>query len=209
MNMLSENPTLKSYWLLKWIVFIALVLGAIALFTVVSSVEAASHNQKVNVREIGVGNVAAEGECTDNIPDRIRGNDYTPGFDFKFEGGLEGCIYTYVDTDTAGCSARADGTFTYYEEGNELFVGTYSDDGEVADGNGRIKTNYWFEATFPTMSDCENFTNQIDGGCVHKFISGTGTGVFKKARGQYGIVDNIVDGVAINFPYILDLKVRR
>ena len=192
---------------------IYMILGtlcALVLFAVFSNAEA--HNgkeKKTIVREIGVGNIAAEGECTDSIPDRIRGNDYTEGLDFKFTGGLEGCIYTYVDLETAGCSERADGTYTYYEEGNELFIGTFQDDGEIDGRTGRMKTNYWFEATYPTLADCENFTNQIDGGCLHTFIKGSGTGVFKGARGQYGVVDNTVDGVAVSFPYVLELRVRK
>ena len=189
---------------------LAFAVVLVAAFSFWSSAEAEGKNKKRTlVREVGLMNFAAEGECADDIPNSIRGNDYTEGLDFKFGGALEGCIYTYVDLETAGCTERGDGTFSYYEEGNELFVGTFQDDANIDGRTGTLITKYWFEATYPTLEDCEGFTNQIDGGCVHRFINGTGTGVFKGARGEYSVIDNVVDGVAINFPYILDLKVRR
>ncbi len=203
----SENSSRK----MRLFLFLAAILGVIALFTIVSAAEAGGNNnrKKNRVRELGVMNFAAPGECEDDIPETLRGNAYTEGFDFKFNGALEGCLYTYANPDSAGCSERADGNWNYYEEGNELFIGTFSDDGEIDGRTGTLTTRYWFEATFPTQTDCENFTNQIDGGCVHTFINGSGTGVFKGARGLYSVIDNVVDGVAIDFPYILDIRVRR
>lgn len=193
-----------------WLALIIVLVGLLAFLSLASTASATGYGQphKREVREVGIAYAAQEGECTDNIPSHIRGNENVPALTMKFTGGLEGCLYTYPDPSTAGCSDRADGTVTYTEEGNEYFVGTYSDDGEMSSQHGTLKTEYWFEATFPTMTDCENFTNQIDGGCVHKFINRSGTGVFKGARGVYNIIDNIVDGVAVDFPYIMELKLR-
>lgn len=160
------------------------------------------------VREIGLMEFIEEGECQDDVPDSIRGNERVADLTFKFSGGLVGCLYTYVDIDTAACEERGDGSWQYSEEGNELFIGTYEDGEVLADGSGTLTTRYWFEATFPTEDDCANFTNQIDGGCIHEFIPNRGTGVFKQARGFYGVIDNIVDGAPVDFPYILELRLR-
>ncbi|MCA9920360.1 MAG: hypothetical protein KC445_20530 [Anaerolineales bacterium] len=205
----TENQAIKRK--ARWLALIMVIAGIVAFLSLASTASATGNGRPHNrdVREVGIAFFAQEGECTDNIPDQIRGNDHTPEITMKFTGALDGCLYTYVDQSTAGCFARADGTASYYEEGNEYFVGTYTDEGEIISQQGTLKTEYWYEATFPSMSDCENFTNQIDGGCVHDFIRGSGTGVFKRARGAYSIVDNVVDGVTIDFPYILELTLRR
>lgn len=206
----TENQNHAAKRNVRWLALLIVIAGIFAFLSLASTASATgfgrSHQQQL--REVGIAYFAQEGECTDNIPDQIHGNDHTPEITMKFTGGLEGCLYTYVDLSTAGCSARADGTASYYEEGNELFVGTYSDEGELNSNLGTITTEYWYEATFPSMTDCENFTNQIDGGCVHTFINRSGTGVFKGARGVYNIVDNVVNGAAVDFPYIMDVTVN-
>lgn len=205
----TENQAAKRN--ARWLAVIIVAAGVLAFLTLASSVNATGNGNpnREEVREIGVAFPAQDGECNDLVPNRLRGNDLVPELTTKFTGGLEGCIYTYVDPSSTGCFARADGTFSYVEEGNEFFVGTYSDEGELSSQHGTIKTKYWFEATFPSMADCENFTNQIDGGCVHTFIRRSGTGVFRGARGVYNVIDRIVDGAAVDFPYIMELSVRR
>lgn len=190
----------------------AAVLIAVAMFGLTSTADA-HDTKKVIVREIGVSNFDDGTQCnheeTGEIPESIFGNEYTPGLDIYFTGALEGCIYTYVDLDTPSCTQKADGTWLYYEEGNEFFIGTYSDNEEVDGEMGTLKTRYWFEATFEEESGCTDFIGQIDGGCSHIFLNGSGTGVFKGARGEYWVIDNVVDGVAINLPYIMNLVLRK
>ena len=75
-------------------------------------------------------------------------------FALYFEGDLEGCLYTYVNPESSGCTSGG----TYHEFGNEVFVGTYN--GEY----GTFTTEDVFKAKY---RDCPNFAGQISGGCRH------------------------------------------
>ncbi len=123
----------------------------------------------------GVGFFDAEGECAD--PEGA-GSDLA----LIMTGDLEGCLYAFVgnfESSSGGLNR---------EWGTEIFVGTYK--GQA----GTFGTNYYFKGLFGE-------SGQIAGGCLHPLVEGSGTGVFDGVRGRFNIIDNIEDGVAVDFPY--------
>ena len=137
----------------------------------------------------GVGFIPAEGECTDPV---TNDEGMPPDLALKMTGDLEGCLYTWVVTSVCHPSG------TYNETGYELYVGS----GGEGD-NGTFETTYRFTAK---VSYCATFADQDYGRCQHPIVSGSGTGDFAGVKGRFDIKDNIVDGVAINFPYTGHLK---
>jgi hypothetical protein len=106
------------------------------------------------------------------------GADYA----LDMDGDLEGCLYTFVDKETADCSPSG----TYRETGTETFVGEYN--GEV----GTFETTYRFEAKY---EDCPNLVGEIFGRCQHPIVKGSGTGVFKGVRGRLDFKDEVETGI--------------
>jgi hypothetical protein len=104
------------------------------------------------------------------------------GADFAliFNGDLDGCLYTFVETGV--CSP--DGS--YVETGTEIFVGTDWNGDE-----GTFGTTYTFYAKY---EDCPSFSGQIYGKCYHPIVYGTGTGAFEGTRGRFNIQDDVENG---------------
>ena len=102
-------------------------------------------------------------------------------------GDLEGCLYTFVDHETAESSPSG----TYRETGTETFVGSYySDDGSLI-GSGTFETTYRFEAKY---EDVDNLAGEQFGRCQHPIVEGSGTGIFEGVSGQLFFKDDVEAG---------------
>ena len=131
----------------------------------------------------GVASYADPGECVD--PEGA-GATYAP-LDMTGDleaGGLQGCLYTFVDTTDTDSSPSG----TYRETGTEIFVARDPEDGTVA---GTFETTYRFEAKFD-----EN--GEIFGRCQHPIVEGSGTGIYEGVTGILFFKDDVEAG---NFPY--------
>jgi hypothetical protein len=96
-------------------------------------------------------------------------------------GDLEGCLYTFVETQERLPSG------TYRETGTELFV--------ASDGVSTFETTYRFEAKY---EDVANLSGEIFGRCQHPIVEGSGTGIYEGVSGQLFFKDDVEAG---NFPY--------
>jgi hypothetical protein len=105
------------------------------------------------------------------------------GADFALimDGDLEGCLYTFVETQESSPSG------TYRETGTELFV--------ASNGAGTFETTYRFEAKY---EDVANLTGEQFGRCQHPIVEGSGTGIFEGVTGQLFFKDDVESGT---FPY--------
>ena len=133
----------------------------------------------------GVGFLAGEGECTDEV---FGPNGQAPDFATVMTGDLEGCQYVFVES--YDCSPSG----TYREAGTEFYV---IDGG--TQGTGTFATTYQFEAKYEGCSD-DGFPlgNEIFGRCQHPITAGTGTEDFEGVSGRLDFKDDIPAG---NFPY--------
>ena len=109
----------------------------------------------------------------DSCDSESMGADYA----LTMHGELEGCLYTFVEEETAQRSPSG----TYRETGTELFVGEYN--GEV----GTFETTYRFEAKY-------DLSGEIFGRCQHPIVEGSGTGVFEGVSGQLFFKDEVETG---------------
>ena len=100
------------------------------------------------------------------------------------DGGIHGCLYSYPTSSevTPGGTIR--------ERGYEIFV---SHDDPTRDS--RFETTYQYTAKF------DEDGNQMYGRCQHPIVAGSGKGDFEGVTGRFNIKDNIVNGVAVDFPY--------
>src|ERR687897_1905783 len=98
-------------------------------------------------------------------------------------GDLEGCLYTFVDHETAQSSPSG----TYRETGTETFVGRYGNSEEV----GTFETTYRFEAKY---EDVDTLSGEIFGRCQHPIVEGSGTGIFLGVSGQLFFKDEVETG---------------
>ena len=148
------------------------------------SEEVTALNKSVGATQIsGVGYFATNDEC----------NSISQGADFavRMTGGLEGCLYTFVDDFE--CSPSG----TYREVGREYFVGTYN--GE----SGTFRTTYRFEAKFEGCAANGSYLgSEIIGRCQHPIVVGSGTGIFNGVTGRLDLKDDIQAG---NYPYTAHL----
>jgi hypothetical protein len=111
------------------------------------------------------------------------------GADFALimTGDLEGCLYTFVETQESSPSG------TYRETGTELFV--------ASDGVSTFETTYRFEAKY---EDVDTLSGEIFGRCQHPIVEGSGTGIFDGVTGRMDFKDDVQAG---NFPYRGHLRV--
>jgi hypothetical protein len=127
----------------------------------------------------GVASYADPGECVD--PEGA-GATYAP-LDMTGDleaGGLQGCLYTFVETDQSSPSG------TYRETGTEIFVGS--------DGVSTFETTYRFEGKYEVADPA----TEIFGRCQHPIVEGSGTGIYEGVSGILLFKDDIEAG---NFPY--------
>ena len=105
------------------------------------------------------------------------------GADFALimDGDLEGCLYTFVETQESSPSG------TNRETGTELFI--------ASNGAGTFETTYRFEAKY---EDVANLSGEIFGRCQHPIVEGSGTGIFEGVSGQLFFKDDVESGT---FPY--------
>jgi hypothetical protein len=126
----------------------------------------------------GDARFAEEGECVD--PDGPgAGADYA----LVMTGDLEGCLYTFVDHETAESSPSG----TYRETGTETFVGRYGNSEEV----GTFETTYRFEAKY---EDVDTLSGEIFGRCQHPIVEGSGTVIFEGVSGRLDFKDDVETG---------------
>jgi hypothetical protein len=129
----------------------------------------------------GVASYADPGECVDR---EGAGATYAP-LDMTGDleaGGLQGCLYTFVDHETVQSSPSG----TYRETGTEIFV--------ASDGVSTFETTYRFEGKY-TVADP---ATEIFGRCQHPIVEGSGTGIYEGVSGTLLFKDDIEAG---NFPY--------
>jgi hypothetical protein len=127
----------------------------------------------------GVASYADPGECVD--PEGA-GATYAP-LDMTGDleaGGLQGCLYTFVETDQSSPSG------TYRETGTEIFV--------ASDGVSTFETTYRFEGKYEVADPA----TEIFGRCQHPIVEGSGTGIYEGVSGILLFKDDIEAG---NFPY--------
>ncbi len=129
----------------------------------------------------GTGYVPAAGECEDPV---VNDQGLAPDLSLRLTGDLDGCLYTWV---VEGFVHPGN---TYNETGYEIFV--------AADGSGTFETTYRFTAK---ADDLTTFTGQQYGRCQHPIVRGSGTGAYAGVSGRLDVKDNIVNGVAVDFPY--------
>src|ERR671910_2407427 len=96
-------------------------------------------------------------------------------------GDLDGCLYTFVQTQESSPSG------TYRETGTETFVGRYGNSEEV----GTFETTYRFEAKY---EDVANLSGEIFGRCQHPIVEGSGTGIFEGVSGILLFKDEVESG---------------
>jgi hypothetical protein len=99
-------------------------------------------------------------------------------------GDLEGCLYTFVDTE----NARRSPSGTYLETGTETFVGSYL--GE----SGTFSTTYRFEAKYEDVAPTFPI-GEIFGRCQHPIVEDDSrTGVFEGVSGELFFKDEVATG---------------
>ena len=105
------------------------------------------------------------------------------GADFALvmTGDLDGCLYTFVETQASSPSG------TYRETGTELFVDS--------EGAGTFETTYRFEGKY---EDVANLAGEIFGRCQHPIVEGSGTGIYEGVSGRLFFKDDVEAG---NFLY--------
>jgi hypothetical protein len=149
------------------------VLVAATLLALILAAPAALAGGATQISGVGVfDDPPADGVCND--PEGV-GDDYA----LVMSGALEGCLYTFVDEETAQKSPSG----TYRETGTELFV--------ASDGSGTFETTYRFEAKY---EDVDNLIGEIFGRCQHPIVEGSGTGIYEGVSGILLFKDNIETG---------------
>ena len=131
----------------------------------------------------GVGYLAQPGDCNDP---QGTGASYA----VVMTGDLVGCHYSFIESFTMSPSGA------YNEMGHEVFVGSYN--GQP----GTFETTYRFTAKYTNSTDFI----EVEGRCQHPLQAGSGTGVFAGMTGRLDMRDNVVAGVAVDFPYRGHLK---
>jgi hypothetical protein len=125
----------------------------------------------------GDARFAETGECVDPEGPGA-GADYA----LVMTGDLEGCLYTFVNPDTASSPSG-----TYRETGTETFVGSVFGSEEP----GTFETTYRFEAKY---EDVDNLAGEIFGRCQHPIVEGSGTGIFEGVTGRLDFKDDVETG---------------
>lgn len=154
---------------------------ALPTSTDVAGNESLSSSLRVNgaSQVSGIGYYDAEDECDSGA--------HGATFAVKMSGDLEGCLLIFVDSYTCRPSG------VYYEEGRELFVGSYL--GE----SGSFWTTYKFEAKYEGCAEDGSYLGlEIFGRCQHPIVKGSGQGVFEGVTGRLDMKDDIEEG---NYPY--------
>jgi hypothetical protein len=116
-----------------------------------------------------------------NDPEVV-GADPPPNYALVMTGDLEGCLYTFVNPDTASSPSG-----TYRETGTETFVGSVFGSEEP----GTFETTYRFEAKY---EDVDNLAGEIFGRCQHPIVEGSGTGIFEGVTGRLDFKDDVETG---------------
>lgn len=157
----------------KMILVFAALIGMMAFFAMANPVMA-DHIRYID----GVAFFAEPDECTDPVTH----NGEDPYLAQKMTGDLQGCLYIFFERGY--CSP--DGF--YWEKGTEIYVGSgaYGDDGTFV-------TSYIFQANYV---DCNTFEVQLDGGCRHMIVSGSGTGDYEGVTGRWNMVDDVATATA-------------
>lgn len=157
----------KQITLQTWVIIAVVLASIFAFFNIVNTVSAAGATQ---IRGTGYF------DTTDECDSGSMGADFA----LVFNGDLEGCVYTYVETFSCTPSG------VYMETGREIFVGVDKDGNE-----GSFSTTYRFTAKY---EDCANLSGQIVGRCQHPIVAGSGTGGFEGVDGRFDIKDDVETG---------------
>lgn len=175
-----DSPTIigKSGHSRKGKIVVLTLLSLLAFFAFASSASA----QGVSKRITAVNYFDGAAQCDAAITDA---DGAEPDLRTDMVGDLDGCLYVFFKS----YSCAPNGVYT--EEGVETYVGS----GREGD-DGTFETTYRFTAHFPSEEECNSYTNQIRGRCLHPIVAGSGTGDYRGVTGQFQMTDNVDEGTA-------------
>lgn len=162
----------------KWLLLSLVLLGFLSVFVFVSTASADGTTRRITATAFIEGGEPCVAPITNADGDNA-------DFALDMVGDLDGCLYIFVETFT--CSANG----VYVEEGGEIYVGS----GREGD-DGTFATTYRFTAHFASEEECNTFTNQIRGRCLHPLVAGSGTGDYRGVTGKFQMTDNVEEGTA-------------
>lgn len=171
-----------------------IVISLLGVAAVTTAASASSNRERVWLGGTGLPGTPGEGGCLEDADLAL-----------QMTGVLEGCLSIYVED--YNCVESTDGwrPDKYTESGREVFVGTIA----TADGpeSGTFETKYTLKATMAPGSGCD-FEQQLSGGCTHRVVNKSGTGVFERARGVIHFFDRIEapPDFATDYPYWGDIR---
>ena len=165
---LSPRPLRKAVARMKRMLLLATAALVAAAMMVAMSVPALAEGA---TQISGVAVLDEADECDSGSV----GADYA----LLMTGDLEGCLYTFVDHETAQSSPSG----TYRETGTETFV--------ASDGVSMFETTYRFEAKY---EDVDTLSGEIFGRCQHPIVEGSGTGIFQGVSGRLDFKDDVETG---------------
>lgn len=116
------------------------------------------------------------GPC-DSPPAGFSGYDYS----FPVAGDLDGCIYGVITT-----ARYHEGSGTYQEVADEVFVGTYGD----------LAGSFEMIERYTAKDGADNVTGLYFARCKHPIKAGTGTGDFVGVTGRLDFKDDTDAGTA-------------
>src|ERR671910_2594113 len=143
-------------------------LAAVALIGVVSTAPSPA---------LAEGATQISGEAVLDEADTCDSASVSADYALLMTGDLDGCLYTFVQTQESSPSG------TYRETGTETFV--------ASDGSGTFETTYRFEAKY---EDVDNLSGEIFGRCQHPIVEGSGTGDYEGVRGRLDFKDDVETG---------------
>lgn len=115
------------------------------------------------------------GEPCDSPPADFSPYDYS----FPVNGDLDGCVYGVITS-----SRFHEGSGTYQEVADEIFVGTY----------GNLEGSFEMTENYTAKVGADNVTGLYFARCKHPIKTGSGTGDFDGVTGRLDFKDDTVAG---------------
>jgi hypothetical protein len=104
-----------------------------------------------------------------------------PSYAFPVAGDLEGCVYGVITS-----SRYHEGSGTYQEVADEIFVGTY----------GSLEGSFEMTENYTAKDGADNVTGLYFARCKHPIKTGTGTGDFDGVTGRLDFKDDTDAGTS-------------
>ncbi|MAT97243.1 MAG: hypothetical protein CL608_08885 [Anaerolineaceae bacterium] len=179
---MQSQELVKSHWKTgrsrKWLLLALILTTLLSIFVFVSTASADGTSRRITA----VNYIDGSAVCNDAITNSA---GEAPAFSSDFVGDLDGCLYIFPESFS--CSANG----VYVEDGMEIYVGS----GAPGD-DGTFETTYRFVAHFDSEEECNTFSNQIRGRCLHPIVANTGTGDYEGVTGMFQMTDNVEEGTA-------------